>query len=119
MRYNEFDASSILQDAFNVYRRNSLVRSQTAFSHSILGRKPAYYSCMIARDRQPSRRVLETLRTVTKTIMATFLGNPHFGQPYAENLNRAYDELEHLVERVNVELSFAEAMDEIQAEANA
>jgi hypothetical protein len=61
-------------------------------------------------------RVLETLRMVTKTIMASFLGNPHFGQPYAENLNQAYEELQQLVERVNVELSFVEVMDEIEAE---
>ncbi len=54
--------------------------------------------------------------TVTKTIMATFLGNPHFGQPYAENLNTAYEELQELVERINVELNFVDAMDEVEAE---
>lgn len=116
MRYTEYAGGSILQDAFHLYRRNNLTRSQHSFSRSILGMKPSYYSCMVTRDRQPSRRVLETLRMVTKTIMGTFLGNPHFGQPYAENLNQAYEELHKLVERVNVELSFAEVMDEIEAE---
>ena len=116
MRYTEYASGSILQHAFHLYRRNNLVRSQTAFSHKILGRKPSYYSCMLTRNRQPSRRVLETLMTVTKTIMATFLGNPHFGQPYAENLNQAYEELQELVERINVELNFVDAMDEVEAE---
>lgn len=31
--------------------------------------------------------------TVTKTIIGMFIANPHFRQPYAENLNQAYDEL--------------------------
>ncbi len=119
MRYTEYASGSILQHAFHLYRRNNLTRSQKSFSHSILGMKPSYYSCMVTRDRQPSKRVLETLRVVTKTIMATFLGNPHFGQPYAENLNQAYEELEGLVQRVNVELSFVEVMDQLEAEADA
>ena len=71
---------------------------------------------MVTRNRQPSLRVLETLQMVTKTIMATFLGNPHFGQPYAENLNQAYEELQELVERVGVELSFAQAVDQLSDE---
>jgi hypothetical protein len=116
MRYTEYASGSILQDAFHLYRRSNLTRSQKSFSSSILGMKPSYYSCMVTRNRQPSQRVLETLRMVTKTIMATFLGNPHFGQPYAENLNDAYEELQQLVERVNIELSFVEVMDEIEAE---
>jgi hypothetical protein len=41
---------------------------------------------------------------VTKTILATFIGNPHFGKPYAVNLNAAYDDLEALVQQVSVQL---------------
>lgn len=41
---------------------------------------------------------------MTKTIMASFLGNPHFGKPYAVNLNAAYDELEALVQQVSVQV---------------
>ena len=118
MRYAEYTASNILQDAFHLYRRNNLVRSQAAFSRRVLGRRPSYYSCMVARGRRPSLRVLETLQSVTKTIMATFLGNPHLGKPYAENLNRAYEELGQLVEQISVELSFPqvlESLDEHQA----
>lgn len=110
MRYHEINTSSILQDAFHTYRRNNIVRSQTAFSHRILGREPSYYSCMTARGRRPSQRVIETLMNVSKTIMSTFLGNPHFGKPYAENLNNAYAELEHLVTLLSVELSLTEAV---------
>jgi hypothetical protein len=117
MRYTDYASNSILQDAFHVYRRNNLVRSQSAFSNRILGRQPSYYSCMIARNRQPSRRVLETLQTVTKTIMATFLGNRHFGKPYAENLNRAYAELEQLVEQISVEMAFPQAVEQLCASA--
>ncbi|MGC1495414.1 MAG: hypothetical protein WA790_06370 [Sulfitobacter sp.] len=119
MRYTEYVGGNILQDAFHLFRRNNLTRSQQAFSRSILGMKPSYYSCMVTRGRQPSRRVLETLRMVTKTIMGTFLGNPHFGQPYAKSLNQAYDELQQLVERVNVEMSFVEVMDQLEAEVDA
>ena len=118
MRYNEYAGDHILRDAFHLYRRNNLTVSQTAFSRKILGMKPSYLSCMVARNRQPSRRVLETLMTVTKTILATFLGNPHFRQAYAVNLNQAYDQLEHLVERINVELNFVEVMDQLEAEAD-
>jgi len=114
MRYNEYAGDNILRDAFQLYRQNNLTRSQQAFSRRILGMAPSYYSCMITRNRQPSRRVLETLMSVTKTIMATFVGNPHFRQPYAENLNQAYDQLEKLVARINVEMTFVEVMDDLQ-----
>lgn len=115
MRYTEYAGDNILRDAFHLYRRNNLTRSQQAFSRRILGMGPSYYSCMIARNRQPSRRVLETLLSVTKTIMGTFVGNPHFRQPYAEHLNRAYDQLEQLVAQINVEMHFVEVMDDLQA----
>ena len=105
MRYNEYAGDHILRDAYHLYRRNNITKSQSVFSERILGMKPSYYSCMLARNRRPSRRVLETLLNVTKTIMGTFIGSPHFRQPYAVNLNRAYDELQQLVERINVELS--------------
>ena len=117
MKVSEINPSSILQDAFHVYRRNNLTKSQQSFSRCVLGMRPSYYSCMITRHRQPSRHVLESLLSVTKTLMSTFLGNPHFRQPYAHNLNQAFDELEQLVERVRLELTFAEAMDQLEAEA--
>ncbi|WP_299289096.1 hypothetical protein [uncultured Tateyamaria sp.] len=34
----------------------------------------------------------------------TVIGNPHFGKPYAVNLNHAYEELEGIVEQVSVQL---------------
>uniref|UniRef100_UPI00261E3D9C hypothetical protein n=1 Tax=uncultured Tateyamaria sp. TaxID=455651 RepID=UPI00261E3D9C len=68
------------------------------------GKPPSYYSSMIARNRKPSRHVLQTLLNVTKTILATFIGNPHFGKPYAVNLNHAYEELEGIVEQISVQL---------------
>ncbi len=124
MRYNEYADGSILQDAFHIYRRNNITRSQTAFSRRILGMKPSYYSCMVSRRRQPSVRVLETLLSVTTTIMGTFLGNPHFRQPYAENLNAAYDELDQLIAKVRMEINFIQAKtrkwakDETQVDAS-
>ena len=98
------DAHEELQDAFDCYRRNNLVISQRAFSRRILGQAPSYYSSMINRNRKPSRAVLQTVLSVTKTILATFIGNPHFGKPYAVNLNHAYEELERIVEQVSVQL---------------
>ncbi|WP_299153690.1 hypothetical protein [uncultured Tateyamaria sp.] len=104
MRYSEINQTQLLQDAFHCYRRNNLVISQRSFSRRILGKPPSYYSSMIARNRKPSRHVLQTLLSVTKTILATFIGNPHFGKPYAVNLNHAYEELEAIVEQVSVQL---------------
>ncbi|WP_299150235.1 hypothetical protein [uncultured Tateyamaria sp.] len=104
MRYSEINQTGLLQDAYHCYRRNNLVISQRSFSRRILGKPPSYYSSMIARNRKPSRHMLQTLLSVTKTILATFLGNPHFGKPYAVNLNHAYEELEAIVEQVSVQL---------------
>jgi len=104
MRYSEINQTQLLQDAFHCYRRNNLVISQRSFSRRILGQAPSYYSSMVTRNRKPSRHVLQTLLNVTKTILATFLGNPHFGKPYAVNLNHAYEELESIVEQASVQL---------------
>ncbi|NNV32200.1 MULTISPECIES: DUF6626 family protein [unclassified Roseobacter] len=97
-------APNLLKLAFNCYRRNNLVISQRAFSRRILGKPPSYYSCMITRNRTPSTAVLETLLSVTKTILASFIGNPHYGKSYAVNLNHAHEELQDLVERITIEL---------------
>lgn len=59
---------------------------------------------MITRNRKPSRKVLETLLNVTKTIIATFIGNPHLHKPYAQRLNAAYKELEELIGVLAVEM---------------
>ncbi len=104
MRYAEYATPNLLQDAYDCYRRNNLVISQRAFSRRILGQAPSYYSCMKTRDFKPSRKVMETLLSVTKTILATFIGNPHFGKSYAVNLNHAYEELEDLAQRIAVQL---------------
>jgi hypothetical protein len=100
MRYSEI-TPRVLERAYWTYRGVGLVKSQTEFSQSILGRRPAYYSCMVSRGRLPSRRVLTQLRETTKTIMASFLGNPHFGKRYANRLNTAYGDLEALVRMLN------------------
>ena len=60
---------------------------------------------MATRRRWPSHQVPTTLRDVTKTIMATFLDNPHFGKEYAKNLNGASGQLEVLLDLINVELA--------------
>ena len=65
---------------------------------------------VLHRDRQPSPAVLETLLSVTKTILASFIGNPHFGKSYAVNLNHAHEELQDLVERVTIELELMNAV---------
>lgn len=113
MRYTEYAEPNLLQDAFHCYRRNNLVRSQRAFSRRILGKPHSYYSCMMARQRRPSKRVLETLLNVTKTIMASFIGNPHFGKSYAVNLNHAYEELEDLAQRIAVQLEIPLTLEQL------
>lgn len=114
MRYTEYAEPNLLQDAFQCYRRNNLVISQRSFSRRILGKPPSYYSCMITRNRTPSTAVLETLLSVTKTILASFIGNPHFGKSYAVNLNHAHEELQDLVERITIELELINVAKELE-----
>ena len=114
MRYTEYAEPNLLKTAFDCYRRNNLVISQRAFTRRILGKPPSYYSCMITRNRTPLVTVLETLLSVTKTILATFLGNPHFGKSYAVNLNHVHEELQDLVERVTIELELMNVANELE-----
>lgn len=113
MRYSDFAYMNLLQDAYHCYRRNNLIRSQATFSRRILGQKPSYYSSMIARDRTPSHRVMETLLNVTKTILATFIANPHFGKSYAENLNNAYKDLKDLTQKIAALLEPIEVVENV------
>jgi hypothetical protein len=113
MRYTEYAEPNLLKTAFDCYRRNNLVISQRSFSRRILGKPPSYYSCMITRNRQPSPAVLETLLQVTKTILASFIGNPHYGKSYAVNLNHAYEELQDLTERITIELELINVAKEL------
>jgi hypothetical protein len=70
---------------------------------------------MITRNRTPSVAVLETLLSVTKTILASFIGNPHFGKSYAVNLNHAHEELQDLVERITIEMELINVARELDA----
>ena len=71
---------------------------------------------MITRNRTPSTAVLETLLSVTKTILASFIGNPHYGKSYAVNLNHAHGELQDLVERIiTIELELINVAKELDA----
>lgn len=51
---------------------------------------------------------------MTKTILATFIGNPHLEKPYAVNLNHAYEELEAIVEQVSVQLELMNVAKELE-----
>ena len=50
----------------------------------------------------------------SKTIAATFLGNPHFGKTYAVNLNQAHEQLEALVQRVSIELELDTVVESLE-----
>ena len=81
MRYTEYSHSrQLLEIAFDTYKRNNIVRTQESFSKDILGQSPAYYETMIAHGDRPSLDVLETLLSVTKTMMSMnrpgFAGDP-------------------------------------------
>ena len=107
MRYAEIQ-SNLLERAFWLYRQHGIVRSQTEFSRSILSCRPAYYSSMQTRHRNPSPKVLRHLLKVTKTMIATWPDNPHFGKDYAKNLNKAFTDFERLAEMINEVLERAE-----------
>ena len=47
--------------------------------------------------------------------MGTFLGNPHFGEPYAENLNTAFEDYEALIGLINQALALWEPVDDALA----
>ena len=57
--------------------------------------------------------MLQTLLSVTKNILATFLGNPHFGKSYAVNLNQAHEQLEALVHRLSIELELGTVVESL------
>ena len=68
--------------------------------------------------RHIRKRARKTLLTVTKTILATFISNPHLHKPYAVNLNQAYQELQELVATIAVELDLGEEVEAMQHYAN-
>jgi hypothetical protein len=59
--------------------------------------------------------VLSYHSAITKTIVASFISNPHFGKSYAVNLNHAYEELQDLVERVTIQLELINVAKELVA----
>lgn len=50
MRYAEI-TPRVLERAYWTYRTVGFVQNQVEFSTRILGRRPAYYSCMVSRGR--------------------------------------------------------------------
>jgi hypothetical protein len=48
--------------------------------------------------------MFQALLSMTKTILATSIGNPHFGKSYAVNLIHAYEELGDVVEQNRVQI---------------
>jgi hypothetical protein len=51
------------------------------------------------------------LLQMTRTILASFIGNPHLHKLYAKNLNNAYNELEELLARIAVELDMRQVVE--------
>ena len=100
MRYAEIQPN-LLERALWLYRQHGIVHSQTEFSRTILGCRPAYYSSMQTRHRNPSPKVLRHLLKVTKTMIATWPDNPHFAKDFAQKLNKAFADFEHLAGMIN------------------
>lgn len=80
MRHSEI-TPCVLERANWTYRTIGFVQNQVEFSTSILGRRTAYYFCMVLSGRTPSLTVMRHLRETTKTIIASFLGNGIEGRP--------------------------------------
>ncbi|WP_193743565.1 hypothetical protein [Tateyamaria sp. ANG-S1] len=53
------------------------------------------------------------MRPSISYILASFIGNPHFGKSYAANLNHAHEELQDLVERVTIELELLNVVQDL------
>lgn len=90
----------VLSLAYFVYHKVKLVKDQHQFSVRILGKAPSYLSCMKARNRTPSRHVMERLLKDAKYQTSSIATNNHFGTEYATQLNNAHKQLQALVHAI-------------------
>ena len=54
------------------------------------------------------------LGVLGKTIIATFIGNPHLPKPYAARLNAAYKELENLITVLAVKMELSNVVETVE-----
>lgn len=90
----------VLNLAYFVYHKIKLVKDQHQFSVRVLGKAPSYLSCMKARNRTPSRHVMERLLKDAKYQTSSIATNNHFGAAYAIQLNNAHKQLQALVHAI-------------------
>ena len=90
----------VLNLAYFVYHKVKLVKDQHQFSVRVLGKAPSYLSCMKARNRTPSRHVIERLIKDAKYQTSSIATNSHFGAAYATQLNNAHKQLQALVHAI-------------------
>ena len=90
----------VLNLAYFVYHKVKLVKDQHQFSVRVLGKAPSYLSCMKARNRTPSRHVMERLLKDAKYQASSIVSNNHFGAEYATQLNKTHKQLEALVHAI-------------------
>lgn len=90
----------VLNLAYFVYHNVKLVRDQHQFSVRVLGKTPSYLSCMKARNRTPSRHVMERLLKDAKYQATSIATNNHFGAEYATQLNKTHKQLQALIHAI-------------------
>lgn len=94
----------VLNLAYFVYHKVKLVKDQHQFSVRVLGKAPSYLSCMKARNRTPSRHVMERLLKDAKYQATSIATNNHFGEDYATQLNNTHKQLQALVNAIGITL---------------
>lgn len=108
-QFNQIKSSPVSQDdnylyvlnlAYFVYHKVKLVRDQHQFSVRVLGKTPSYLSCMKARNRTPSRHVMERLLKDAKYQATSIATNNHFGAEYATQLNKTHKQLQALIHAI-------------------
>ncbi|WP_162652129.1 DUF6626 family protein [Lentilitoribacter sp. Alg239-R112] len=90
----------VLNLAYFVYHKVKLVKDQHQFSVRVLGKAPSYLSCMKARNRTPSRHVMERLLKDAKYQTSSIASNNHFGAEYSIQLNNTHKQLQALVHAI-------------------
>lgn len=90
----------VLNLAYFVYHKVKLVKDQHQFSVRVLGKAPSYLSCMKARNRTPSRHVMERLLKDAKYQASSIAVNNHFGAEYATQLNNTHKQLQALAHAI-------------------
>lgn len=109
------DDLAIITTAYEMMRRERIVRSKAEFSRQWLMQSPSYLSSAQTRNRRPQKRVLEQLASRLRVSLA---GLAKIGPIYSETLRKraiAFVDASAVIEMGLVKVSQPEPRDEAVA----